>query len=329
MKLLTRSDLLQCLSMTDTIDAMAEAFSELSAGTANVPLRTPIKAGDGVSLFMPAHLTASHALGMKLVSVHGGNLQRGMPAILAFVALVDEETGEPLVIMDGGYITAMRTAAGSGLATKYMASPDAKGAAIIGAGPQGRAHIQAMLAVRPLEEIRVVSRNPASAQKLAGEMRQAGCEVRAVATSGEAVRGADIVCLCSSSAVPVFDGADLKPGAHINGVGSHNAATREVGDDAITRIQRVVVDMRSAAMAEAGDLIIPIKAGTVPEGSIVCRARRGGAGEEEGPRKRRRNHLFQVGRHRGPGCGGGTRRICRGAKDGAGPHGRSAGVRQL
>lgn len=270
MKLLTRSDLQKCLSMTATIDAMAEAFSELSGGTANVPLRTPIKAGDGVSLFMPAHLTASHALGMKLVSVHSGNLQKGLPAILAFVALVDEETGEPLVIMDGGYITAMRTAAGSGLATKYMASTDAKVAAIIGSGPQGRAHIQAMLAVRPLQEIRVVSRNMASAEKLAGEMRQDGCDVRAVATSGEAVRGADIVCLCSSSAVPVFDGADLKAGAHINGVGSHNAATREVGDDAITRIQRVVVDMRAAAMAEAGDLIIPIKAGTVPDGIIYA-----------------------------------------------------------
>jgi ornithine cyclodeaminase/alanine dehydrogenase-like protein (mu-crystallin family) len=271
MNLLTRSDLQKCLSMTAAIDAMAEAFSQLSAGTANVPLRTPIRTGDGVSLFMPALLTASHALGMKLVSVHAGNLQRGLPAILGFVALVDEETGEPLVIMDGGYITAVRTAAGSGLATKLMARPDAKVAAIIGAGPQGRAHIQAMLAVRPLVEIRVTSRSLYSAEKLAAEPRsRSGCEVRAVATSAEAVRGADIVCLCSSSATPVFAGADLKRGAHINGIGSHAPTTREIGDDAITRIQRIVVDMRTAAMAEAGDLIIPIKAGTVPESIIYA-----------------------------------------------------------
>ncbi|MEP7200220.1 MAG: NAD(P)-binding domain-containing protein [Chloroflexota bacterium] len=270
MKLLTRSDLQKCLSMADTIDAMAEAFSQLSAGTANVPLRTGIKTGDGISLFMPAHLAASHALGMKLVSVHGGNAQRGMAAILAFVALVDEETGEPLVIMDGGYITAMRTAAGSGLATKWMARADAKVAAIIGAGPQGRAHIQAMLAVRPLTEIRVTSRNAAHAQKLVAEMQtQTSCALRAVATSGEAVRNADIVCLCTSAASPVFDGPDLKPGAHINGIGSHTPTTREIGDDAITRISRVVVDMRAAAMAEAGDLIIPINAGLVSERIIV------------------------------------------------------------
>ena len=256
--------------MHDTIDAMAEAFSELSAGTANVPLRTPIRAGDGVSLFMPAHLTASHALGMKLVSVHSGNAQRGLPAILAFVALVDEVTGEPLVIMDGGYITAMRTAAGSGLATQYMARADSKAAAIIGSGPQGRAHIEAMLAVRPLETIRVFSRNAAAAEKLAGEMRTAACDVRAVASSAEAVRGADIVCLCTSAATPVFDGADLKAGAHINAVGAHSAATREIGDEAITRIQRVVVDMRAAALAEAGDLVIPMKAGTVKDDIIYA-----------------------------------------------------------
>lgn len=270
MKLLSRSDLQQCLSMKDTIDAMAEAFAQLSNGTANVPLRTPIRTGDGVSLFMPAHLAASNALGMKLVSVHGGNAQRGLPAILAFVALVDENTGEPLVIMDGGYITAMRTAAGSGLATRFMAREDAKVAAILGAGPQGRAHIQAMLAVRPLQEIRIASRDISAAQRLAAETNgHSDYAVRAVASASEAIRGADIVCLCTSATTPVFDGADLRPGTHINGIGSHAATAREIGDDAITRIGRVVVDMRTAAMAEAGDLIIPIKSGLVPE-SLIC-----------------------------------------------------------
>src|SRR5438105_4601479 len=125
--------------MRECIDAMREAFAQLSSGRADVPLRIGLDAGEGISLFMPAHLRDSHALGLKVVSVHNTNAQRGLPAILALVALVDEQTGAPLALMDGTFITATRTAAGSGLATQYLAKPEAKVAAIIGAGPQGLA----------------------------------------------------------------------------------------------------------------------------------------------------------------------------------------------
>ena len=158
MKVLSRSDLQRCLSMSDCIGAMREAFAQLSMGAAEVPLRIGLSAGDGVSLFMPAHLRDSRALGLKVVSVHSGNTQRGLPAILALVALVDVDTGAPLALMDGAYITAMRTAAGSGLATDYLARQDARTAAVIGAGPQARAHALAMRVVRQIEEMRVTSR---------------------------------------------------------------------------------------------------------------------------------------------------------------------------
>jgi ornithine cyclodeaminase/alanine dehydrogenase-like protein (mu-crystallin family) len=270
MKLLTRSMLQQCLSMADTIEAMSDAFGQLSSGAANVPLRIGIPAGDGISLFMPAHLRESHALGMKLVSVHSGNTKHGMPAILAIVALVDENTGEPLALMDGAYVTAMRTAAGSGLATKLMARTDAKIATIIGAGPQGRAHILAMLEARPLNEIRVVSRTTAVAQQLVDELQATTpCALRVVTDTSEAVRGADIVCLCTSAHSPIFNGADLKAGAHVNGIGSHAPAQREIGDDAIVRFSKIIVDSRSAALKEAGDLIIPINAGLIKEDAIT------------------------------------------------------------
>ena len=279
MKILTRSMLQQCLSMADTIEAMRDAFGQLSSGAANVPLRIGIPAGDGVSLFMPAHLKETHALGMKLVSVHNGNVKNGMPAILAIVALVDENSGEPLALMDGAYVTAMRTAAGSGLATKLMARTDAQVATIIGAGPQGHAHILAMLEARKLSAVRVTSRKLEAAQKLVNELQASvACTLHAVADVGAAVRGADIVCLCTSSATPIFNGADLKPGAHVNGIGAHAATTREIGDDAITRFGKIVVDSRSAALKEAGDLIIPLNAGLITEadalyaelGEVVC-----------------------------------------------------------
>lgn len=271
MILLTRSDLQQCLTMADCIAAMSEAFAQLSSGAAHVPLRIGLEAGDGISLFMPAHLRDSHALGLKIVSVHNSNAQRGLPNILALVALIDEQTGAPLALMDGATITAMRTAAGSGLATKYLARADAKIAAIIGAGPQGRAHALAMCEVRAIEEIRVCSRQIAHAQHLADELRGTlNVKVRAVASAHEAVQGADLICCCTNSPTPVFDGRDLQAGAHVNAIGAYTPITRETDDETIRRVNRIVVDSRATVAHEAGDLVIPLNAGIISEQAIYA-----------------------------------------------------------
>ncbi|MBI5877384.1 MAG: ornithine cyclodeaminase family protein [Chloroflexi bacterium] len=271
MKILTRSDLQKCLSMRDAIEAMREAFAQVTSGAANVPLRVGLPAGDGVSLFMPAHLRDSHAMGLKIVSVHTGNGARGLPTILALVALVDTETGAPLALMEGAYLTSMRTAAGSGLATEYLARPDASIAAIIGAGAQGRAHALAMCTVRPIKELRVLDSYAPSAQALAVEVRaQSGVTVRIVSSAQEAVAGADIICCCTTSPTPVFDGRDLKPGAHINAIGAYTPDTRETDDETMRRVSRIVVDSRATVAHEAGDLVIPIKNGVIREIDITA-----------------------------------------------------------
>jgi len=272
MKLLTRSELQKCLTMADTIEAMEDAFAQLSSGVANVPPRIVLKVGDGTTLVMPAHLRNSHALGLKAVSIHDPNVQRGIPAILAFVALIDEDTGQLLALMDGTTITAIRTAAGSGLATKHLARADAKIAAIFGAGPQGRAHALAMCEVREIKEIRVTSAHQISAQTLAEELRaKLPCDIRAVSAASDAVRGADIICCCTNSSVPVFDGRDLRAGTHINSVGAYKTeTTRETDDETIRRVSRIVVDSRTAALLEAGDILVPIKAGIISEQDIYA-----------------------------------------------------------
>lgn len=255
--------------MSDTIAAMADAFTQLSSNAADVPLRIGLQASDGISLFMPAHLRDSHALGLKVVSVRAHNPARNLPSILALVALIDEETGAPLALMDGTTITAMRTAAGSGLATKYLARADAKIATIIGAGPQGRAHAQAMREVRAIEEVRITSAHFESAQKLVEELSST-MPVRAIATANEAVRGADIICCCTSSPTPVFDGHHLKAGAHINAIGAYTPTTRETDNETIRRANKIVVDSRATVPHEAGDLVIPIQAGIISEQDIYA-----------------------------------------------------------
>ena len=269
MLLLTRSDLQRCLPMRECIGAMREAFAQLSSGRADVPQRIGLEAGDGVSLFMPAHLRDSHALGLKVVSVHNENAKRGLPAILALVALVDEQTGAPLALMDGTFITATRTAAGSGLATEYLARADATVAAVIGAGPQGLAHAAAMCAVRPIQELRIVSRHREHAQQAADELRASlQVDARAVATAHDAVAGADIVCCCTNSPTPVFEGADLKAGAHVNAVGAYTPSTRETDDETLRRVSRIVVDSRATVAHEAGDIVIPLQRGVISEDQI-------------------------------------------------------------
>jgi thiomorpholine-carboxylate dehydrogenase len=236
------------LRMEDLIPAMETALNDFSAGKVIQPVREMISVEGPGGFFASMPAVAENGMGTKLVSFYPGNADQGIHTHHAMIALFDRDTGVPLAVMDGGLITEMRTAAASAVATKAMAAPDAKVLAILGSGVQARSHVQAIMEIRDIEEIRVWSRTPASAQKFADE-------VGATAMSAEdAVRGADIVVTATSSTVPVLEGAWLKPGAHVNGVGACIPTWRELDDDVMSNI--VVVDSEAGALKESGDVIL-------------------------------------------------------------------------
>ena len=264
--LLTRKDVESALTMPDAISAVEEAFRQQQLGTVQLPLRTPIRIPQhkGTVLFMPAYIGGMDALGMKVVKVYPENpSQHGLPTILATVLLNDPRTGELIALMDGAYLTAMRTGAASGVATKYLARPESKVVGVFGAGIQARTQLMAMCAVRPITEARVYDPAPGAASNFCRDMGAAlGITARPADTARDAVEGCDIIVTASTSKTPVFDGQWLAPGAHINGVGSHALDARELDSVTIKR-SKVIVDLRSAALAEAGDLVTPINAGEI------------------------------------------------------------------
>ena len=248
--------------MPAAIAAMRSAFEALSTGRADVPLRTalPVPQAEGVSLFMPAYLPGI-GLGAKIVSVFPHNPQQGRPVIHGLVVVLDPLSGEPLALCDGGFLTAWRTGAASGAASELLARPEAAIGAVLGCGAQARTQAIAIDAVRRLETIRVYSPTAAHVRAfMAGLQPQLRARLAAVASPEEAVRGADIICAATSSATPVLDGSWLKPGAHVNGIGSYTLDMQEVDAATVARA-RIFVDSRAAALAEAGDLVIPMRAG--------------------------------------------------------------------
>jgi ornithine cyclodeaminase/alanine dehydrogenase-like protein (mu-crystallin family) len=264
---LTRDDVVAAVPMPAAIDAVAGAYSELSRGRAQSPVRLGLHAPLGTSLFMPGYLEESGALGAKIVSVFQKNPQRGLPSINGIVLLLDPETGVPMAIMDGTYLTALRTGAGSGAATRVLARHDAHVLTVYGAGGQARAQIDAVRAVRDIREVRIVSRTGESARVLAAELD--GVEARAVDDPAEAAGGADVICAATTSSEPVFPADAAGPGVHVNGVGSFTPDMQEIAGELLLRA-RVFVDARDAALEEAGDLIIPIRDGLFGEDHIVA-----------------------------------------------------------
>lgn len=275
MRILSRSDVQRALSMQDAIPIVREAFVQLSTNQATVPLRVPvpITKHDGVTLFMPAHLHASDALAVKIVSVHNLNPSRNLPLIHALVVVIDAETGQPLAAMEAGYLTALRTGAVSGVATQLLARDDARVAAIFGAGVQAHSQLLAISTVRQLQTVYVFDAMPGKADALAAEMRGTGtipADVRAVTSPQEAVQDADIICTATTSKKPVFSGNDIKKGVHINAIGAYTPEMQEIGEDTLKRANKIVVDSHTGAMAEAGDLIIALEKGTLKPESIYA-----------------------------------------------------------
>lgn len=274
---LTGAQIRDLVPMRDAIELMKSVFAANSRGETISPLRTPVNMpdGSGVVLFMPAYVppsaTAPAATGAKVVSVFGGNRDLGIPTINAIVVIVNPATGQPLGILEGATITALRTGAVSGAATDLLARPDSSVLAVIGAGAQGVTQAAAVCAVRDIREIRVSdlgeSARASFAERLTVWSPELANRVRPVASAQQAVEDADVICTATTSTHPVFDDGWLKPGVHINGIGAYTPQMQEVPDATVARA-RIVVDAVEAVLHEAGDLIQPIDRGVITESAI-------------------------------------------------------------
>lgn len=293
LRVLSSQDLRRALPMEDTIEAMKSAYEAYSTGRAVVPQRLAIGVppDDGVTLVKPASIP-QQGLGAKLVSVFPGNTARGRDVISGIFILLDPETGEPIALCEGAFLTAWRTGAASGAATDLLARKDAEIGALVGCGAQGRKQIIGIDACRAFKEIRVFDLNRQLAESLASEMEsQVSARLVPVPRAQDAVEGADVICLATTSRSAVIESRWLEPGAHINGVGSFTPQMHEIDEDTLANAL-IAVDSRQAVLAEAGEMIDAVAAGVtcsddwVEIGELV-------AGQSEGRRDDRQVTVFK------------------------------------
>ena len=282
-RILSAADVRAALPMPKAIDAMRHAYGQLSAGTAVAPPRQHIATDKGVTLIMSAYLPERSEFGIKVVSVYDDNPNLNLPRITATVLVLDPATGSPKAFMDGASLTAIRTGAGGGLAAALLARKDAKIVGLFGAGVQARAQLQAVMAVREITRVNLISRTQTSAEQLAAEISEWGDApvVNLVSTPQAVVADADIVLCATTSATPLFDGNALQPGTHITAVGTFVPEKREVDTTTIRRTHRIVVDSREACLEEAGDLIIPNAEIDAEIGEIVNGNKQGRQSDDE------------------------------------------------
>jgi ornithine cyclodeaminase/alanine dehydrogenase-like protein (mu-crystallin family) len=264
---ISRADIAKILDWNEVITAIEAGFVALSSGQANIPLRSglPIPNFAGLLLTMPGFMAGASAdeagLAVKMVSVFERNPLQNLPLIHGLVVLFEPNTGRALALFDGGSLTAIRTGAASGVATKYLGRSTAKKIALFGAGVQAETQLQAVHAARPIEKVHVCSRNQAKANAFCQKMQSLlQIRVEVAVNSQVALNQADIVIAATTSPTPVFADTDLTAGVHINGVGSYKPELREIPGETVARA-RVVVDSRPSALAEAGDLLIPMQTG--------------------------------------------------------------------
>ena len=268
MLLLSRAEVEELLDLDALIDALAEAMADLSAGRASVPHRVAalVPEHEGLLGAMPGYTPSAGALASKLVTLFPGNAGTTLPTHQAVIAVFDPENGRPTALLDGTAITAIRTGAGSALATRLLAREDAAVLAILGTGVQARSHARAVTRVRSFQELRVAGRDRAKAEALAEELSgELDLAVRAVGSWEEACDGADVVCATTHALEPVVRRESLAPGTHVTSVG-YNVQGREV-DDATVVDSLVVVESRDAALAPvpagSNDLLQPIERGLI------------------------------------------------------------------
>jgi ornithine cyclodeaminase len=257
------------LPMPKCIDLMRNTLAALARGETILPLRTIMTIPDGAFAVMPAYLASPPTIGAKIITVFPKNHGTAFDSHQGAVLLFDSENGSLAAIMDATSVTTIRTAAVSGVATDLLARTDATTLAILGAGVQGHSHLDAMCAVRPLEQVRIWSRNTDHARRLGDAARRRfGLDVVIARDAADAVRDTDIVCTTTSSTQPVLRGEWLSPGTHVNAVGASQPHAREVDTAAVVR-SRLYADRRESALKEPGDVIVPLQEGEITPDHIV------------------------------------------------------------
>lgn len=271
--LLNRRNVESLVNMREAIRAIEKAFIEFHEGKVVCPKRLIISADkhEGFVYYMPAYLSQTESLAIKIVTQYEENLKHGLPTILASILLNDPENGKPLALMDGTYITATRTGAASAVATKYLARKDSSVIGVIGTGGQARAQVQGLREVlQNLAKIKVSDIQPKRAEEFAQSVsRELSLTVEAVGTGRECVENSDVTVLATTSKVPVLDGDWIDVGAHINSIGVVGPEGRELDDKTVKRA-KIVVDTAEGALAETGDLTIPIKKGIISKNDIYA-----------------------------------------------------------
>lgn len=256
----------------ELLDAVEAAYRDVASGRDRSPVRSRVALPRGDLLLMPGVREGGTGSSVKLVTVMPDNPESGLPTIQAVVVWFDATTGEPLAVLEGKALTAMRTGAASGVSARLMSRTDATVLALLGVGAQAAWQVRAVLAARPIRELRVFARRQAPREAFASAMADelgSGVQVRACASAEEAVRDADIICSATTSAEPVFDAAWIAPGAHVSGIGAYRLDMRELPAALFARASLVAVDSREAALEEAGDLVAALEAGLLaPDGYV-------------------------------------------------------------
>ncbi|QAY65896.1 ornithine cyclodeaminase family protein [Paenibacillus protaetiae] len=267
-----QNEVSELLSMETCITLMENALKDLSAGQAEQQLRSvvPVREG-GLMGLMPAYLIRQQIVGAKLISVFPGNHNRGLPSHQGAIALFDSATGALKAIVDGRRVTAIRTAAVSAAASKQLSAPGSRTLSLIGTGEQARSHLEAMLLVRPIEQVKIWSPNRRHAEQFQSEMEHlygSRLRISLCATAEQAVSGTDIICTVTSSTTPVLQNEWIPDGVHINAVGACRAADRELATGIVKR-SRLFADRRESAESEAGDYLIPLQEGAIGNGHLI------------------------------------------------------------
>ncbi|EGO63421.1 ornithine cyclodeaminase family protein [Acetonema longum] len=275
MLLLSKHDIQKVFSMKDAIEADKVAFRIFTEGKSVVPLRTNIPAPkhEGTFLFMPAYAADLDCASVKIINIFPNNINKGIPSAPAQVLLIDGTNGFVIAVLDGTYVTQLRTGAASGAAFDVLARKAAKKGALIGTGGQAAAQLEAMLCARNLQEVKVydlnLERTKEFAAKMQAELKAYGTKIEAAASSDAAIDDADLIVTVTPSSKPVFDGTKVKKGTTVSCVGSYQPHMQEMDPVILTRASKIYFDSQEAVLSEAGDILIPLANGTIAENDFT------------------------------------------------------------
>lgn len=300
MLLLNDEEVKTIISMKEAINIVERAFNYYSNNKAKVPSRTQIKLSknESIALYMPGYSESLDSLGLKVITVFPKNIDFGLKTINALVILNSIQNGEPIALIEANYLTALRTGAASGVATKYLSKTDASKIAIIGAGYQARTQLEAICCVRNIIEVNVYDIDFKRADKYIKDMKKKlhmnNIYYRVASSAKEAVNNVDIICTTTTSKTPLFKMIDLKAGVHINAIGSFTPKMQEIDEEIIFRANKICVDSLKGTLKEAGDLIIPINKGLIDKQKIYCEIGKIIDGEKVGRENNKEITIFKT-----------------------------------